>query len=106
MGEKETYINDICLEHMLEVVTPKWKGLPVIPSKAASRELDKLHFKVRNAVEVLEEGFDCERSGRKKGTIERCIKRKGKTIKVVVVRSFNRSLDEECWLIIHAGKFK
>ena len=105
-GEKGTYINDICLEHMLDVIIPRWRGLPVMPARAAIRELDRLHFRIQDAIEVLEEGYDCSRSKRKKNIVEKCVKRRGKTIKIVVAQSFNQSLNTDCWVIIHAGKFK
>ena len=99
-GENGTYINDICLEHMLY---PVWNGLPVVPTRAAIRELDRLHFDVPDAIEVLEKGYDCTRKG---NIVEKCIKERGKIIKIVVARSYSHFLSNECWTIIHAGKFK
>lgn len=55
--------------------------------------------------EVLDDGYDCYRSKRKTGTLERCIDRGGKTIKVVVVQSYNHSLQTEVWVITHVGVF-
>ncbi|MCK4327729.1 MAG: hypothetical protein KAW41_04600 [Candidatus Diapherotrites archaeon] len=91
---------------MLEVVAPKWRGLRVVPTRAAARELDRLHFTVHDAIEVLEEGYDCARSKRKKNVLEKCVKKGNKTIKIVVARCYNSFLKKEAWLIIHAGKFK
>ena len=101
--EKGTYINDICLEHMLY---PMWNGLPVVPTRAAIRELDRLHLDVADAAEILEEGYDCARSRRAKGVFERCARRGGKTLKVVVAKSVNRFLATDCWAITHVGAFK
>ncbi|MEW6329173.1 MAG: hypothetical protein AB1468_03590 [Candidatus Micrarchaeota archaeon] len=59
------------------VIYPRWKGLPVIPTKAAMSELYNLHMNLEDVVEILENG---EPSGarRKKGTHEICLARKGK----------------------------
>jgi hypothetical protein len=54
-------------------------------------------------LDILETGFDCERSRRKKGTIERCKRYKNKTWKVVAVDSVQRWNDTPVWLIIHVG---
>ena len=56
-------------------------------------------------VEVLKEGYDCSRSKRRKGVLEKCIDKGNKTIKVVVQRG-NIELDgQDCWELIHVGKF-
>jgi len=53
---------------------------------------------------VLEEGYDCSRSKRKDGTLERCLFMKGKIVRVVVVKSLTRWNDEMIWLITHVGE--
>jgi len=56
-----------------------------------------------NVLEVIESGYDCARSKRAKNTIERCVDRKGKTIRVVVVKSFSFSMNSDVWVITHVG---
>ena len=84
---------------------PLFESKPLIPSKSAMNELMKCNLTLSDAVEILEQGFDCSVNRRKKGTIERCIKQGKKTLKVVAVKSFNYSLNEECWLLVHVGIF-
>lgn len=98
-----TYVTNICINGFF--VYPKFQGLPVIPSASADEELAKLNLCLQDVVKVLDEGFDCERSRRKKGTLEKCICRGKKTLKVVVVKSHNYSLETDCWLLIHVGVF-
>ncbi|MFQ6056574.1 MAG: hypothetical protein ACE5J3_11395 [Methanosarcinales archaeon] len=57
---------------------PKWKEKPIQPSRSAQHDV----------IDVLNNGYDCSRSKRAKGTIERCLRRKNKIIKVVVVESY------------------
>lgn len=52
--------------------------------------------------EILENGFDCPRSKRRKGIEEKCIKKKGKTIKVVVEKMTSKS-GILYWRIRHVG---
>jgi len=91
---------------MLEVIAPEWNGLPVITTRAAAYELDRLHFNIPDAIGVLEDGYDCARSKRKKNVLEKCVKKGNKAIKIVAARCYNNFLKKEAWLIIHAGKFK
>lgn len=63
-------------------------------------ELEEEDMDLDDVVHILENGFDCPRSKRKGGTIERCIQKKNRIIKVVVVET------DEYWLLRHAGSFK
>ncbi len=68
------------------------------------REMLELSMILDEAVEVLEKGHDCARSRRSPGTIERCLDRGKKTVKVVVAESVRRHPEEEeVWLITHVG---
>lgn len=89
----------------LSVAFPAFRGLMVIPSASADKELAKLNMLLSEAVDVLRHGFDCQASKRKKGILEKCIRKNKKILKVVAVKSYNYSLDEECWLLIHVGVF-
>jgi len=50
-------------------------------------------------VEILEEGFDCSRSKRKKNIVERCVQRGNTIIKVVVADCGDHLV------LTHVGKF-
>jgi len=99
----KTYVINICIKHLF--VYCKFQGLPLLTSKSADNELTTIGITVNDAKQILEKGFNCERSKRKEGTLERCIRKRGKTVKVVAVKSHNYSLETDCWLIIHAGIF-
>lgn len=86
-------------------VYPKFKGKPVIPSRAGANELVQEGMSLAEVVEILENGFDCPRSKRAKGVIEKCVRKGKKTLKVVVAESYNYSLGTDCWLLIHVGRF-
>jgi len=88
-----------------ELLYPSFKGLPVLPSKAAFKELAKHAMTLEDAVEILECGLDCARSPRRVECVERCVQVGEKTLKVVAVKSVNYSLDSECWLLTHVGVF-
>ena len=85
---------------------PKWKRKELKPSAAAYRELFKHNMDLFDVLDILENGYDCERSKRKKGTFERCKKVGKKTLKVVVVESIQKWDDSPVWLIIHIGVMK
>ncbi len=80
----------------------RWQGIQIVPTQAAYYELIDLKFDLYDVLEILERGSNCERSKRAKGTVEKCIRSKGKIYKVVVVRS--TYLGNPAWRIIHVGK--
>ena|SRR3989338_3863435 len=87
-------------------IYPEWQGLPLVPTRAALDELARYGFSLTDVKGVLEEGYDCSSSGRKKGTFEKCVRTKSLVVKAVVVRSYNYSLATECWAVIHIGALK
>lgn len=99
----KTYVINICSKHLF--VYPRFQGLPIIVSDSADKELAKLNLELDDIKYILKEGFSCERSKRKDGVLERCIKKGNKTIKAVAVKSHNYALETDCWLIIHIGVF-
>ena len=84
---------------------PSFKGLPIVPSRTAMNEMTRLGMDEWDILQMLEEGYNCYASKRKEGTLEKCINKGNKTIKAVVVRSHNWSLDCDVWVITHVGKF-
>ena len=95
-----TYSNDIGFDSTLRVY---YKGLLVIPSRTASRELVKHGFTTEDCKTILENGYAARK--RKKNTEEIWLDLGNKTHNVVIVRVFNKAFDNEVWLITHAGSF-
>jgi hypothetical protein len=85
------------------MIYPLYEGLPLVPSRSVANELYNYDLMFRDILDILEHGYDCAKSKRKKGTIERCLDRKKKTMRVVIVRAYNYSIDSEAWVIIHVG---
>ena len=83
---------------------PVYKDCEVKPSKTADREMTDSKIYLDDVIKILEEGKDTYRSKRKKGTIEKAHKIRGKMIKVVIVESITRWSNEKVWLIIHVGE--
>ncbi len=82
----------------------KYKGLRIIVSDSAMRELMKEEKTLYDVVQILEEGYDAPRK-RKEGTIEKWFDKGNKTFNVVVVQDYNEIMKEDCWVLIHFGKF-
>ena len=82
----------------------KYKGLRIIVSDSAMRELVKEEKTLYDVVEVLEQGYDAPRK-RKEGTIEKWLNKGDKTFNAVVVQDYNEIIKEDCWVLIHFGKF-
>jgi hypothetical protein len=87
------------------MIAPTYEGARLIPTRSALKEMFDLGFDLFVIAEILEIGYDCSRSKRKTGTLERCIDRSGKTIKAVVVQSYNHDLGTDVWVITHVGMF-
>ena len=85
------------------MIYPYFQGLPLIPTRSAAIELYNYGLRLYDILEVLEHGYDCPKSKRAKGIIERCLDHKRKTTKAVIARSYNYSLDSEVWVVIHVG---
>ena len=85
------------------MIYPFFKGLQLIPSRAAMTELYDNNIDLHDVLDVLENGYDCSKSQRSKEIIERCVDVKRKTIRIVVAKSFNYSLDSEVWVVTHVG---
>lgn len=83
---------------------PTYQGCEVKPSRTADREMVDLRIYLDDVLKVLEHGTDAERSRRRKGTIEKRYRIRGKMIKVVVVGSVTRWNNERVWLITHVGE--
>jgi hypothetical protein len=84
--------------------TDRYKNLRIIVSDSAMRELMKEGKTLFDVVEILETGKDAPRK-RKQGTIERWLSKGNKTYNAVVVKDYNEMMNEECWVLIHFGKF-
>ena len=91
---------DIRFEHTFVV---RYRGLRLIPSRTAARELLAHGLSAHDCRDVLEEGYAPRK--RRSGTIERWLDVGEKTYNVVVVRVYNHAYREEIWLITHTGIF-
>ena len=85
------------------MINPLFQGIPLIPSRAAMNEMFDFGINIESIMDILENGYDCAKSKRSKDTIERCIDKKKKAIRVVAVHSYNYSLETDVWVITHIG---
>lgn len=96
---------------MITLFEPTYQGLPIIPvqtrrgQKNVIDELAKHGMDLDDVAGILNEGYDCSRSKRRKGVLEKCIDRGNKTIKVVVQQGYIEFEGKECWELIHVGIF-
>ena len=96
---------------MITLYEPTYEDLPIITvqtrrgQKNVIDELVKYGMDLDDVAEILNEGYDCSRSKRRKGVVEKCIDRGNKTIKVVVQQGYIELDGQDCWELIHVGKF-
>ena len=83
-------------------VYPKYQNKPIIPdhTRGVIEELEFEKMDLYDVILILETGFDCETSTRKKGIMEKCCLKKKKIIKVVVEDMGNY------WLLRHTKSFR
>lgn len=82
----------------------RYRGLRLIPSKAAMREMMQLGLTISDCLQLLEEGFPAPRQ-RAKWCIEMWRAKGTKTFNIVIVESFSVVNNELVYLIIHVGRF-
>jgi hypothetical protein len=82
----------------------KYKGLRIAISHSAMQELMQEGKTIYDVVEILENGYNAPRK-RKQGTIEKWLDKGKKTYNVVIVKDYHEILREDCWALIHFGKF-
>ena len=85
----------------------EWKGKRLIPTRKASHEILELNLSIQDVAEVLTNGFDCAPSRRQKGRAERCLRRNGKMLRVVVQEGefmYPDSEKEGVYWIIHVSQ--
>lgn len=80
-------------------IFPRYQGKDIRPTKEAAEELLQLKKGLWNALEILEKGYPCSSSKRKKNILEKCLREGNDVYKAVVADC------GECWLLIHFGKF-
>lgn len=91
---------DIRFEH---ITTTWYRGLRLVPTGRADRELLRLGLSLGDCSDILEYGYQPRK--RRRGTVECWLDAGGKTYNIVAVRSYNFMYREDVWLVIHAGRF-
>src|SRR3989344_3969463 len=81
-----------------------YNGLRIVVSDSAMRKLMKEEKTLYDVVEILEKGYDAPRK-RKQGISEKWLDKRNKTFNAVVARDYNEIMKEDCWILIHFGKF-
>jgi hypothetical protein len=92
-----TYANNICYRNM-------FKGLRIVVSDSAMRELMKFGFDIEDVIWILENGKDAPRK-RKEGKIERWLEKGNKILNAVIAKDYNEISKEDCYVLIHVGMF-
>ena len=82
----------------------KYEGLRIAISHSAMQELMQEGKTIYDVVEILENGYDAPRR-RKQGTIEKWLDKGKKTYNAVIVKDYHEILKEDCWVLVHFGKF-
>jgi hypothetical protein len=84
---------------------PIFNGLRLIITKHGDMELFNLGLTGWEIVEVLTNGWDCSRSKRREGTIERCLESGNKVIRAVAIKEpYDLEGEiEEAYYLIHVS---
>jgi aryl-alcohol dehydrogenase-like predicted oxidoreductase len=82
----------------------RFKGLRIVVSDSAMRELFKEGKTLFDIADILENGYEPKRK-RAEGTIERWLDKGNKTFNAVVCKDHNEMMKEDVFVLIHFGKF-
>ncbi len=84
-----------------------YNGMRIEPTLSASRELMEEGKDLYDVLNILEEGYDCGASKRKKNIIERCLQKGNKEYKAVLAETevtYPDGYNEKVLRLIHFGK--
>ena len=96
-----TYVDDKALYDLFVIW---YKGLRVISSRSASREMAENDILLHECKKILEYGYPAPRK-RSAFREEVWFDAGDKTYNIVIVRDFNFDLNEEVYVITHVGVF-
>ncbi|MEK6923733.1 MAG: hypothetical protein AABW54_00660 [Candidatus Micrarchaeota archaeon] len=80
----------------------RFRGLLIVPSLSAYRELEELALDLNDVKDVLENGRETS-SPRKPSVVEKIVRRDGKALRAVVVRDFNGFLSQDVFVVTHVS---
>lgn len=80
-------------------IFPRYQNKEIKATKNAAEELWQYNKDLLDVLEILEDGYDCSTSKRKKNILEKCIQKGNDVFKAVVADC------EDYFLLIHFGKF-
>ncbi len=101
MKAKDLYTFVINILH-LNTLDVRYKGLRIVPSASAMRDLMKQGRTLAHAAEVLERGYGAPRK-RGRGKSEKWLDKGRKTYNAVIAKSHHDR--EDVWILIHFGRF-
>lgn len=81
-----------------------YKGLRIAVTDSAMRDLIKVEKTLYDVVDILENGYDAPRE-RKEGVVEKWLDKGNKTFNAVIAKDYDEIMKEECWVLIHFGRF-
>lgn len=83
---------------------PEYKDIPIRAiTEKAFRELEKLKLSLEDVDKLLKESYDCSKSRRKRNIQERCVRKNGKVLKIVIELKVSKTLFEKYWRIRHVS---
>ncbi len=84
-------------------IYPKYQNGSIIPTRSGYHELADLLMNLYDVLDVLENGYDCAPSKRKKGKIEKCLHLDNKVTRIVVAEGQfaypDGEIEDVYWLI-------
>ncbi|MFO7618936.1 MAG: hypothetical protein R6W91_04705 [Thermoplasmata archaeon] len=87
-------------------IYPRYKGRAIISTRSAYHELEDLALNLYDVAEVLESGYECSRSKRERGKLERCLRTDRKVTRVVVAAgqfAYPDGYIEDVYWLIHVS---
>lgn len=80
-----------------------YRNIPIRAiTESASREAEELGLNLDDVANLLESSYDCAKGKRREGIEERCIRKEGKILKIVIEMRLSKS-GFEYWRIRHIG---
>lgn len=83
---------DIFIRYLIKILMATYRNIPIKAiTESATREAEELGLNLDDIAGLLVESYNCRRGRRRKGVEERCVRKGGRILKIVIESRMSKS---------------